>query len=90
MKRGIGAFVIALVMTVSPVAAQDDGVLAPGFHRLQQVAITTADIDRSVAFYRDTVGVKLMFIDNNMAFFDLAGTRLVVALDRKRQRLERP
>lgn len=86
IKRGL---VITLFAAFQPASAQAPPVLAPGFHRLQQVAITTGDLERSIVFYRDTIGLKQMFVTNNMAFFDLAGTRLMVALDRKRQRSER-
>jgi methylmalonyl-CoA/ethylmalonyl-CoA epimerase len=53
-------------------------------HRLQQIALTTSDLPRSIAFYRDVLGLPLMFESNGMAFFDVAGVRLMIALDRKR------
>lgn len=52
--------------------------------RLQQVALTTTDLPRAVAFYRDKLGLPLMFETNGMAFFDVAGMRLMIALDTKR------
>jgi methylmalonyl-CoA/ethylmalonyl-CoA epimerase len=55
-----------------------------GGNRLQQIAITTADLPRAVAFYRDVLGLPLLFESNGMAFFDVAGVRLMVALDRDR------
>ena len=61
-----------------------------GSPRLQQVAITTTDLPRAVAFYRDTLGLRLMFESNGMAFFDLSGTRLMVASDKKRIVSDRP
>ena len=51
-----------LLWTTPAVAAAQQPVLASGFHRLQQVAVTTSDLDRSVAFYRDTLGLTLMFV----------------------------
>lgn len=56
-----------------------------GGRPLQQVALTTLDLERSVIFYRDTLGLPLLFESNNMAFFDVAGIRLMVALDAARE-----
>ena len=53
-------------------------------HRLQQVAMTTRDLPRSIAFYRNTLGLPFLFETNGMAFFDVAGTRLMIALDSNR------
>lgn len=52
--------------------------------RLQQVALTTRDLPRAIIFYRDTLGLPLMFESNGMAFFDVAGMRLMIALDANR------
>ena len=46
--------------------------------RLAQVALSTRDLPRAVAFYRDTLGLKLLFEVSGMAFFDMAGTRLML------------
>lgn len=47
---------------------------------LQQVAQRAEDLDRAVAFYRDTVGLRLIarFDPPGLAFFDLGGVRLLV------------
>jgi methylmalonyl-CoA/ethylmalonyl-CoA epimerase len=45
---------------------------------LRQVAIPAADVDRAVAFYRDTVGVRLVARYGDLAFFDVNGVRLLV------------
>ena len=52
-----------------------------GGRPLQQVAMTTANLERAIIFYRDTLGLPLMFTANKMAFFDIAGVRLMIALD---------
>jgi catechol 2,3-dioxygenase-like lactoylglutathione lyase family enzyme len=43
-----------------------------------QIHISVADIDRAVAFYRDVLGLKLLFQvpGQPMAFFDCGGVRL--------------
>jgi methylmalonyl-CoA/ethylmalonyl-CoA epimerase len=46
--------------------------------KLVQVAFTCRDLDRSRSFYRDTLGLKLMFEAGNMLFFQLDGLRLMV------------
>ncbi len=45
---------------------------------LAQVALPTADLPRAVAFYRDVLGLPLLFETNGMAFFQLANTRLMI------------
>lgn len=43
-----------------------------------QIAITVADLDKALAFYRDRLGLKLLFEAGGMAFFDLGGVRLML------------
>ncbi|HEX7090746.1 MAG TPA: VOC family protein [Longimicrobiales bacterium] len=45
-----------------------------------QIAITTRDLERAVAFYRDALGLPFLFQVPNMAFFDCAGVRLMIGL----------
>ncbi|MGO8789034.1 MAG: VOC family protein [Terriglobia bacterium] len=54
-----------------------------GIVRLGQVAINAHDIGRATAFYRDTLGLPLLFTAGKMAFFDCGGTRLMVSLPEK-------
>jgi methylmalonyl-CoA/ethylmalonyl-CoA epimerase len=46
--------------------------------KLVQVALTSRDLERSRQFYRDTLGLPLLFEAGTMMFFDLGGTRLLV------------
>jgi catechol 2,3-dioxygenase-like lactoylglutathione lyase family enzyme len=46
--------------------------------KLAQVALSTRDLPKTVAFYRDILGLKLMFEVSGMAFFDAGGTRLMI------------
>ena len=48
--------------------------------RLGQIALTVSDVDRSAAFYRDTLGVPFLFAFPGLAFFDLGGVRLMLSL----------
>jgi catechol 2,3-dioxygenase-like lactoylglutathione lyase family enzyme len=49
-----------------------------GLSRLSQIAITSSDLEASVAFYRDILGLTLLFEVPGMAFFDVGGTRLMI------------
>lgn len=48
--------------------------------RIAQVALPVKDLARATAFYRDVVGLPLMFEAPNLAFFDCAGTRLMLGI----------
>jgi methylmalonyl-CoA/ethylmalonyl-CoA epimerase len=49
--------------------------------RLHQIALKATDLDASVAFYRDVLGLRLIarFDPPGLAFFDLDGTRLMLS-----------
>ncbi|HLY07409.1 MAG TPA: VOC family protein [Rhizomicrobium sp.] len=49
--------------------------------KLVQVALTTRDLDNSRHFYRDLLGLPLLFEAGGMMFFDLGGTRLLVGTE---------
>lgn len=53
-------------------------------HPLQQVALTTSDLSAAIDFYRNRLGLPFLFESNGMAFFDMAGIRLMVAYDADR------
>lgn len=50
-----------------------------GLSTIGQVAITVTDVDRAVGFYRDRLGMKLLFQVPNMGFFDAGGVRLMLS-----------
>ncbi len=54
-----------------------------GISRLGQVSINVHDLDRALAFYRDTLGLTSLFATGDMAFFDCAGVRLMLARPEK-------
>ena len=47
--------------------------------QIGQIAITVKDVARATAFYRDTLGMKLLFEFPGLAFFDAAGVRLMLS-----------
>ena len=48
--------------------------------QIGQISLTVTDIDRAIAFYRDTLGIQFLFRVPNLAFFDCAGVRLMLGL----------
>lgn len=51
----------------------------PGIAGIGQVAIAVDDLERSVEFYRDVMGLECLFqVPPAMAFFDCGGVRLMV------------
>jgi catechol 2,3-dioxygenase-like lactoylglutathione lyase family enzyme len=54
-----------------------------GISRLGQIAINVHDLDRATAFYRDTLGLPLLFTAGALAFFDCGGIRLMLSCPEK-------
>lgn len=52
--------------------------LSIGISRLGQIAINVQQIDRATAFYRDILGLPLLFTAGSLAFFDCGGVRLML------------
>jgi methylmalonyl-CoA/ethylmalonyl-CoA epimerase len=51
--------------------------------RLGQIAINVHDVNRATAFYRDILGLPLLFTAGSLAFFDCGGVRLMLAAPEK-------
>ena len=49
-----------------------------GITGLGQISIIVHDLPRATAFYRDILGLPLLFTAGNMAFFDCNGVRLML------------
>ncbi len=50
-----------------------------GLSRIGQVSMTARDLDRAVAFYRDTLEIPFLFqAPPGLAFFDCGGVRLLL------------
>lgn len=46
--------------------------------KIAQVALSTRDLKKAVAFYRDVLGLPLAFEVSGMAFFDAGGISLMI------------
>ena len=50
-----------------------------GLSTIGQIAITVTDVPRAIGFYKDTLGLKLLFQMPTMGFFDCDGVRLMIS-----------
>jgi methylmalonyl-CoA/ethylmalonyl-CoA epimerase len=50
-----------------------------GITRIGQISINVHDLDRAIAFYRDKLGLPLLFTAGKLAFFDCGGVRLMLS-----------
>jgi predicted enzyme related to lactoylglutathione lyase len=58
----------------------------PGLAAIGQIAVNAHDIPRAVRFYRDTLGMRLLFeAPPKMAFFDASGVRLMLSLPEREE-----
>ena len=48
--------------------------------KIGQIAIPAKEIERATAFYKDQLGLQLLFSTDTMAFFDCDGVRLFISL----------
>jgi methylmalonyl-CoA/ethylmalonyl-CoA epimerase len=49
-----------------------------GIQNIGQISIIVHDLQRAIAFYRDKLGLPLLFTAGNLAFFDCGGVRLML------------
>jgi len=57
-----------------------------GLAQIGQIAVPVSDIERAVAFYRDTLGMRFLFqAPPGLGFFDCAGVRLMLDAPAKAQ-----
>jgi methylmalonyl-CoA/ethylmalonyl-CoA epimerase len=59
--------------------APSEAMSSFGLSTIGQIAITVSDVERAIAFYRDTLGIKLLFQVPNLGFFDCGGVRLMLS-----------
>ena len=51
----------------------------PGIQNIGQISIVVQDLERATAFYRDVLGLRLLFTFPGLAFFDCGGVRLMLS-----------
>jgi methylmalonyl-CoA/ethylmalonyl-CoA epimerase len=51
-----------------------------GITNIGQISIIVKDVERATAFYRDVLGLPLLFSVPGMAFFDCGGVRLMLGV----------
>ena len=57
-----------------------------GLSQIGQIAVPVGDIERAIAFYRDTLGMRFLFAaPPGLGFFDCAGVRLMLDAPAKAQ-----
>jgi methylmalonyl-CoA/ethylmalonyl-CoA epimerase len=49
-----------------------------GIQNIGQISIIVKDVERATVFYRDVLGLRLLFTVPSMAFFDCGGVRLML------------
>lgn len=54
-------------------------VTPPGISSIGQIAINVQDLQRAVGFYRDKLGLRLLYEFPGLAFFDCGGVRLMLS-----------
>jgi methylmalonyl-CoA/ethylmalonyl-CoA epimerase len=55
--------------------------IGPSLDQIGQIFVNVKDLDRAIAFYRDTLGMTYLFqAPPNMAFFDCGGIRLMLGV----------
>jgi extradiol dioxygenase family protein len=50
----------------------------PVLSKIEQIAVPSTDVARATRFYRDVLGLALMFEVSGMAFFDAGGVRILI------------
>jgi methylmalonyl-CoA/ethylmalonyl-CoA epimerase len=55
--------------------------IGPTLNQIGQIFVNVKDLDRAIAFYRDTLGMTFLFqAPPNMAFFDCDGIRIMLGV----------
>ncbi|MFC5735469.1 VOC family protein [Cytobacillus gottheilii] len=53
--------------------------------KVGQIGIPVKDLDRAIDFYKQKLGLSLLFNTDNMAFFESNGLRLLLSLPEKEE-----
>ena len=49
-----------------------------GLSQIGQIAVNAHDVDRAAAFYKDVLGMTMLFRAGQLAFFDAGGIRIML------------
>ena len=49
-----------------------------GLKHIGQIGLTVNDVKKATEFYRDTLGMRLLFEAGNLSFFDCGGIRMML------------
>jgi catechol 2,3-dioxygenase-like lactoylglutathione lyase family enzyme len=77
----LASVALALSQSMPSPASDAPSSFEPGplrGHSFAQIAIQVTDLDRATAFYRDVLGLPLLFVANGMVFFQVGEARLMV------------
>lgn len=53
--------------------------------RIAQIAVPIKNMENAIKFYKEVLGLPLLFNTENMAFFDCIGQRLLLSLPEKEE-----
>ncbi|WP_427110276.1 VOC family protein [Lysinibacillus xylanilyticus] len=53
--------------------------------KIGQIGVPVKDLNRAIDFYKEKLGLSLLFNTNNMAFFECNGLRLMLTLPEKEE-----
>ncbi|MCM3744642.1 VOC family protein [Sporosarcina luteola] len=53
--------------------------------KIGQIGVPAKNIERATAFYKEQLGLQLLFTTDTMAFFDCDGVRLFISLPEKEE-----
>lgn len=51
--------------------------------KVAQIGVPVKDLDKAITFYKEKLGLSLLFNTDNMAFFECNGLRLLLSLPEK-------
>lgn len=60
-------------------------MITTAVQKISQIGVPVKDIARAIDFYKEQLGLSLLFNTDTMAFFDCDGLRLMLSLPEKEQ-----
>ena len=69
-------------VTIEKIGAKGENHMTK-INGIGQVAVPVKEINRATSFYKDILGLPLLFSTDTMAFFDCDGVRLLLSLPEK-------